>query len=106
MRYPEYFSNAGSVQGSTQKSDRSKIKQSKSRTSIVKNLSRPGVVASIGLSILLVALTLSPSLQVTSPGGGVVTAFSETISTVASSDCSTPKSEWDLGQTACADVSG
>src|SRR5262249_11279835 len=106
MTYPEYFAKAGSVQGSARKSDCSKITQSKSRTSILKNLSRPGVVASVALSILLVALTLSPSLQVTSPTAGVVTAFSETIATVASSDCSTPKSEWDLGQTACAAVTG
>jgi uncharacterized repeat protein (TIGR01451 family) len=38
--------------------------------------------------------------------GSVASASTESISTVASSDCTTPKSQWALGQTACAVVTG
>src|SRR6476469_6692270 len=61
---------------------------------------------SVTLSLLLVGLTLAPSMRGPLTRGGSVIAFDETINTFASSDCATPKSEWDLGQTACAVATG
>lgn len=58
------------------------------------------------LLVTLLALGFGASLNGAGPRAGIVTAFTETAATFASSDCATPKSEWDLGQTACAGVTG
>ena len=58
----------------------------------------------IALSLLLVSLTLAPSMLVRR--GGSVTAFSESIATYSNTDCSTSKTSWNLGETACAVATG
>lgn len=58
----------------------------------------------IAFSVLLVVLTLAPSVLVRR--GGSVTAFTESIATFANTDCATPKSSWNLGETACAVATG
>lgn len=74
---------------------------------IAKRRFRSGpLLVSVTLSLLLVTLTLSPSIRGTFTRGASVTAFDETISTFASTDCSTPKTSWNLGQTACAVATG
>jgi uncharacterized repeat protein (TIGR01451 family) len=57
----------------------------------------------IALSALLGGSLLSSQIF---ERGRSVAAFAETIGTFQSNDCSTPKSDWDLGQTACAGVAG
>src|SRR5881628_3891379 len=57
----------------------------------------------IALSLLLVSLTLAPSMLVRS--GGSVTAFSESIATYLS-NCSTSQTSFNLGDTACAVATG
>jgi len=58
------------------------------------------------LLVATLALALAASLNNVSPRAGLVAAFSESIGTFASVDCTTPKTEWNLGQTACAGVTG
>jgi uncharacterized repeat protein (TIGR01451 family) len=59
----------------------------------------------IGLSVVLLALLLSPLMQGPLSHNSSVSAFDESISTFAS-DCTTPKADWNLGQTACAAATG
>src|SRR5436190_18898004 len=70
-----------------------------------RQFSSSAVPVVITLSLLLVGLTLSPSLRGTFTHGGSVTAFDENIATYES-DYSTPKSSWNLGQTAFAKATG
>lgn len=73
--------------------------------SITKRVSRfRRLSLSIGLSALLVGLTLSPSIQGMFTRGSV-TAFDESIATFAA-DFTTPKSVWNLGETANAKATG
>jgi uncharacterized repeat protein (TIGR01451 family) len=58
------------------------------------------------LLVAVLALVLAASLNGVSPRAGLVAAFAENIATFQSNDCSTPKDEWNLGQTACAGVTG
>jgi hypothetical protein len=58
------------------------------------------------LGVLLAGLALSPSMRGMHTRGGSVAAFNESISTFASNDCTTAKTAWDLGQTACAVATG
>jgi uncharacterized repeat protein (TIGR01451 family) len=60
---------------------------------------------SIALSMLLAAMALSPSAPSMLTGSGSVTAFDETIGTFAA-DFTTPKSSWNLGETANAKATG
>jgi uncharacterized repeat protein (TIGR01451 family) len=57
------------------------------------------------LLVAVLALGLAASLNSVSPRAGLVNAFSESINTL-SADCTTPKTVWDLGQTACAAATG
>ena len=57
------------------------------------------------LLVAVLALGLAASLNGVSPRAGLVNAFSESINTL-SADCETPKTVWDLGQTACAAATG
>lgn len=88
-----------------------RITTSAKRTAIAilhpnKNLRSGTLSISVSLSLLLVGLVVSPSMHGMLRRGGSVTAFDESIHTFASSDCATPKSVWDLGQTACAVATG
>ena len=58
--------------------------------------------SAITLGIAILGLGFASSLNFTNPTAGRVAAFSESINTFASADCSTPKDEWNLGQIACA----
>ncbi|MEK6302812.1 MAG: HYR domain-containing protein [Acidobacteriota bacterium] len=51
-------------------------------------------------------MTLSPTMRGMFTRGGSATADTESISTFASSDCATPKTTWNLGETACAVATG
>ncbi len=80
------------------------IHPKRTTTTLINRLPRfRGLLASIVLGVLLASL-LGPSSIFQRRTS--VSAFAEIISTVQSDDCSTPKSEWDLGQTACARVTG
>jgi len=57
------------------------------------------------LLVAVLALGLAASLNGVGPRAGLVNAFSESINTL-SADCETPKTVWDLGQTACAAATG
>ena len=78
----------------------------KARNPISKGLFRFSVPSvSIFLSVLLVAVTLVPSMRPIPTGTGSVKAFDETIATFAA-DFTTPKSSWNLGETAHAKATG
>jgi uncharacterized repeat protein (TIGR01451 family) len=84
----------------------SSAKRSARRIPISKRLFRSSVLpVSIALSVLLVGLTVSPSIRGTFTRGGSVTAFDESIDTFQS-DYTTPKDSWNLGQTAFAEATG
>jgi len=55
---------------------------------------------------MVLAFLLLPSIPLSVTSGVSVAAFDESISTFASSDCATPKTVWNLGQTACAVATG
>jgi uncharacterized repeat protein (TIGR01451 family) len=57
--------------------------------------------AAFAAFVILTALYLTAS-GILSPRHNIVSAFEESISTFASSDCATPKNSWNLGETACA----
>lgn len=59
-----------------------------------------------GLLLILALLFTAFFLSISVWRGGSVSAFAESIMTVSSNDCQTPKSSWDLGQSACARVTG
>ena len=52
--------------------------------------------------IVMLAVGLAASLNVANPNAGRVAAFSTSIDTFQSGDCTTPKDVWNLGETACA----
>ena len=58
------------------------------------------------VAIFLFILPLATSFNDLFSGFGSSAATAESIATFASSDCTTPKSDWDLGQTACAVATG
>jgi uncharacterized repeat protein (TIGR01451 family) len=60
----------------------------------------------IGATAILVGLILAPSSQLLVTRGGSAKAFDESIATFKSNDCTTPETNWNLGQTACATVTG
>lgn len=63
-------------------------------------------IKKLGLGLLVLAFFVLPSMRINVASGVSVNAFDESISTFASSDCATPKSTWNLGQTACATATG
>ena len=71
-----------------------------------KLLNLRGFSLGIGLSAVLMALILSPSMQRPLSHNPSVRAFDESISTFASSGCATAKTEWNLTETAWACASG
>lgn len=78
-------------------------KSSNART-ISNKLSRARVISvSICLSVLLAGMAVVSTMR---GNGGVATAFDESIATYESANCTTPKSSWNLGETACAKVMG
>ena len=78
----------------------SSIKRPATRIPISKRLFRSNALSvSVALSVLLVAVALSASLLAR---GGSVAAFTESIGTFQSDNCTTPKTSWNLGQSACA----
>src|SRR5215472_11725288 len=70
---------------------------------IGKRLSRfNSLLTGLTLGALLLAVSFSTSLVAP---GGLVTAFTEAIGTFQS-DCATPKTSWNLGESVCAGVTG
>lgn len=67
---------------------------------------RARIVFHVTVSVFVLCVFLLPVFRTGVNRGGVTQAQSETVQTFASSDCTTPKSEWDLGQTVCAVVVG
>src|ERR1700754_158461 len=59
-----------------------------------------------GKSFLAVVIIFAFFLSVSVWRSNSVIAFAETIVTVSSTDCLTPKTSWDLAQSACARVTG
>jgi len=72
----------------------------KRRVGSMPTLRSPRLVAGLVVAFLLSSL-LMPANGIFSRGTRA-SAFDETIATFQSSDCTTPKAEWNLGQTACA----
>ena len=70
----------------------------------LRRLRLPFAAAGVIVAVFVVTL-LNPSNN-GFPGGGRVGAFSENIGTFAASDCSTAKTEWNLGDTICAVATG
>jgi uncharacterized repeat protein (TIGR01451 family) len=98
--------NSTRVQPSLTSLTRTVFSSTKHSKAIAKRPSRFREISiSIGLGALLVALTISPAMPGVLTPGGSVTAFDETISTLAA-NCVDPKSSWNLGQTACATATG
>ena len=60
-----------------------------------------GLAIGIALAMLLAGVTLSPSMHLLTHGGSV-NAADESISTFDNTNCTTPKSSWNLDGTACA----
>jgi uncharacterized repeat protein (TIGR01451 family) len=58
------------------------------------------------VTIFLLILPLATSFNDLFTGFGSSAASAESIATFASNDCTTPKTAWDLGQTACAVATG
>jgi len=92
-----------------------RLNEIKRSNSLSQNDDRRGIVSrklldprrltvGIGLSVVLMALMFLPAIQRLNHKS--VSAFDESIATFASSDCTTPKAAWDLGQTACAVANG
>ena len=70
----------------------------------ISKLFRSGALSvSLALSVLLVAVALSASLLAR---GVSVVAFTESIGTFQFDNCTTPKTSWNLGQSACAVATG
>lgn len=73
----------------------------------VKLSARPiHITKRLGPSVIATALIIAFFLSVSVWRGGSAIAITETITTVSATDCSTPKSTWNLGQSACARVTG
>lgn len=78
-------------------------KDGRTGQTVSRNLSNPRkLLVGLGLIAVLTMLFLSPFIQGPLSYERSVTAFDETINTFAGSDCVTPKSTWNLGESACA----
>jgi len=94
--FPTVISGAGKIRESLFNAARAVTHSARS----ILTPSRAGLFFFVG--ILLTAFFLSVSIW----RGSSVSAFAESIMTVSSSDCQTPQSTWQLGQSACARVTG
>lgn len=92
----------GSLNHSSSSNSLSRNDEHSGRSDSRKILNPRRLSVGIGLSAVLIALMLLPSIQGPLSHRPAVIASDDNIDTFAPNDCTTPKSTWNLGETACA----